>query len=127
MKSFRKAEHKKRAEAGKAPEGWTLYQDGFSFAPVYPLEAGEVFEGIVMSVRAIEVTRDGHKVPVRLMTFDTGGEDRAFWESAALAPLFDDAKVGDSVRIEYLGMVEMPAPKSPMRDYRVWVQSRDEG
>lgn len=127
MKSFRKVEHEKRNEADPVPEGWTLYQDGFSFAPVYPIEMGEVFEGVVKSIRTIDVTRDGAQVPVRLMTFTTDGEDRAFWESAALADLFDKAKMGDGVRIEYLGEVEMPSPKSPMRDYRVWVKPSDEG
>ena len=126
MKSFRKAEHEKRNEAEPVPEGWSLYQDGFSFAPVYPIEMGEVFEGVVVKIQTIDVTRDGVKVPVRLMTFTTEGDDRAFWESAALAGLFDKANVGDSVRIEYLGEVEMPSPKSPMRDYRIWVRSDDQ-
>ena len=45
MKSFRKVEHEKHTDPGLAESGWQLYQDGFSFAPVYPLEAGAPQDG----------------------------------------------------------------------------------
>ena len=106
--------------------GWTLQQDSCSSGSVWQFEIGKTLEGVVRNVRAINVRRGGEVVKARLMTILTGEEFVTVWESAALSGLFDVAKEGDEVCVEYLGEVEMPKPKSPMKDYRVWVRPHDE-
>ena len=107
--------------------GWTLQQDCCSSGSVHKFVAGELFEGIVRGIRTVSVRRGREVVKARLMTVMTQHEICTVWESAALSGLFDTAQVGDDICIEYLGDVEMPSPKSPMKDYRVWVRPRDEG
>ena len=107
--------------------GWTLQQDCCSSGTVHEFIVGELFEGAVRGMRAVNVRRGKEVVKARLMTVLAENEIVTIWESAALSGLFDSAKVGDDICIEYLGEVEMPAPKSPMKDYRVWVRPHDEG
>ena len=108
-------------------EGWSLQQDSCSSGSAHQFEIGTPLEGVVRGIRNIKVRRGGEMVKARLMTLMTEGGIEIVWESAALSGLFDVATVGDSVRIEYLGEVEMPPPKSAMKDYRVWVRPHDEG
>ncbi len=108
-------------------DGWTLQQDSCSSGSAHQFVVDEPLEGIVRGMRSIKVRRGGEIVKARLMTLMTGDGLDTIWESAALSGLFDAAKVGDSVCIEYLGEVEMPSPKSPMKDYRVWVRPHEEG
>ena len=108
-------------------QGWTLQQDSCSSGSAHDFTTHPVLEGNVRAIRTIRVRRGQEMVKSRLMTLMSGSEISTVWESAALSGLFDVATVGDSVRIEYLGEVEMPAPKSPMKDYRVWVRPHDEG
>lgn len=108
-------------------QGWTLQQDSCSSGSVHQFKVDEPLEGVVRGFRAVKVRRGGEIVKARLMTLLTGDGFVTVWESAALSGLFDSAKEGDGVCIEYLGEVEMPPPKSPMKDYRVWVRPRDEG
>lgn len=108
-------------------QGWTLQQDGCSSGSAYDFTVGTPLEGNVRSVREIRVRRGGEMVKAKLMTVMTADGFCTVWESAALSGLFDVAKVGDEVRIEYLGEVEMAPPKSPMKDYRVWVRPHDQG
>lgn len=110
-----------------ATEGWTLQQDSCASGSAHEFKIDEPLEGKIRGLRDIKVRRGGEMVKARLMTLMTGGGVCTVWESAALSGLFDVAKVGDSVLIEYLGEVEMPSPKSPMKDYRVWVRPNDEG
>ena len=107
-------------------DGWTLQQDSCSSGESHQFVIGEPLEGVVRAIRDINVRRGREVVKTHLMTLmaETGIE--MVWESAALTGLFDAAKVGDTVRIEYLGDVEMPGPKSAMKDYRVWVKPRDD-
>ena len=108
-------------------EGWTLQQDSCSSGSAHVFVVDEPLEGVVRGMRSIKVRRGGEIVKARLMTLMTGGGVATVWESAALSGLFDVATVGDSVCIEYLGEVEMPPPKSAMKDYRVWVKPSDQG
>ncbi len=108
-------------------DGWTLQQDSCSSGSAHQFVVDEPLEGIVRGVRSIRVRRGGEMVKARLMTLISGDGIATVWESAALSGLFDVVKVGDSICIEYLGEVEMPAPKSPMKDYRVWVRPHEEG
>lgn len=107
--------------------GWTLQQDSCSSGSAYVFEVDEPLEGTIRGIRSVSVRRGREVVKARLMTLLTGAGIVTVWESAALSGLFDAAQVGDGVCIEYLGEVEMPSPKSPMKDYRVWVRPRDEG
>lgn len=107
--------------------GWTLQQDSCASGSVHEFKIDEPLEGVIRGLRDIKVRRGGEIVKARLMTLMTGGGIATVWESAALSGLFDVATVGDSVCIEYIGEVEMKPPKSPMKDYRVWVRPRDEG
>ena len=107
-------------------DGWTLQQDSCSAGSVWQFEIGKPLKGVVRNVRAINVRRGGEVVKARLMTILTGDEFVTVWESAALSGLFDVAKEGDEVCVEFLGEVEMPKPKSPMKDYRVWVRPHDQ-
>ncbi len=118
--------HEADAEKMQA-QGWTLQQDSCASGSAHVFVVDEPLEGVVRGLRDIKVRRGGEMVKARLMTLMTGGGIVTVWESAALSGLFDVAKVGDSVCIEYLGEVEMPSPKSPMKDYRVWVRASDEG
>lgn len=108
-------------------EGWTLQQDSCSSGSAHEFKVDEPLEGVVRGIRDIKVRRGREIVKARLMTLMTEFGPDTIWESAALSGLFDVATVGDTVRIEYLGEVEMPAPKSPMKDYRVWVRPHGEG
>ena len=108
-------------------DGWTLQQDSCSSGQSHQFEIGEPLEGVVRGIRNIKVRRGGEMVKARLITLMGENGVETVWESAALSGLFDVATVGDAVRIEYLGEVEMPAPKSPMKDYRVWVRPHGEG
>ena len=108
-------------------EGWTLQQDSCASGSAHEFKIDEPLEGVVRGIRDIKVRRGREFVKARLMTLMTGHGIVKVWESAALSGLFEAATVGDSVLIEYLGEVEMPAPKSPMKDYRVWVRPHDEG
>lgn len=107
-------------------EGWTLQQDSCAGGSSHEFKVDEPLEGTVRGVKDIKVRRGREFVKTRLMTLLTGGGIVKVWESAALSGLFEVAAVGDSVCIEYLGEVEMPAPKSPMKDYRVWVRPHGE-
>lgn len=107
--------------------GWTLQQDSCASGNVHQFEIDEPLEGIVRGFRTVHVRRNKEMVKARMMTVFTGEGFVTVWESAALSGLFDVAKEGDGVCIEYLGEVEMPPPKSPMKDYRVWVRPHDEG
>ncbi len=107
-------------------EGWTLQQDSCSSGSAHQFVIDEPLEGIIRGVRSISVRRGRELVKTRLMTLMTGHGVSTVWESAALSGLFEVARVGDQVCIEYLGEVEMPAPKSPMKDYRVWVRPHDQ-
>ncbi len=107
--------------------GWTLQQDCCSSGTVHQFVVDEPLEGVIRGLRSVSVRRGREVVKARLMTLLTGAGFVTVWESAALSGLFDSAKVGDAVCIEYLGEVEMAAPKSPMKDYRVWVRPSDEG
>lgn len=108
-------------------QGWTLQQDSCASGSVHEFKVDEPLEGVVRGLRSVSVRRGREVVKARLMTLLTGDGFVTVWESAALSGLFDSAKEGDGVRIEYLGEVEMAAPKSPMKDYRVWVRPSDEG
>ncbi len=107
-------------------QGWTLQQDSCSSGSAHEFKVGEPLEGTVRAVRTIRVRRGQEMVKSRLMTLISRDEICTVWESAALSGLFDVARVDDLVRIEYLGDVEMPAPRSPMKDYRVWVKAHDQ-
>jgi hypothetical protein len=113
--------------AAMAERGWTLQQDSCSSGTVHKFVVDEPLEGVIRGLRTVSVRRGKEVVKARLMTLLAGDGFVTVWESAALSGLFDAAKVGDAVCIEYLGEVEMPAPKSPMKDYRVWVRPCDEG
>lgn len=108
-------------------EGWTLQQDSCSSGEPHQFVIGVPLEGVVRGIRDINVRRGREVVKTHLMTLMASTGIEMVWESAALTGLFDAAKVGDTVRIEYLGDVEMPGPKSAMKDYRVWVRPHDEG
>lgn len=125
-----KAEEQERLEAEMAAledQGWTLQQDSCSSGSVHEFVIGEPLEGVIRGIQAIRVRRGSEMVKTRLMTLLSQQGICTVWESAALSGLFEAARVDDSVRIEYLGDVEMPHPKSAMKDYRVWVKPRDEG
>lgn len=107
--------------------GWSLQQDCCSAGSVHEFKVDEPLEGVVRGFRTVSVRRGREVVKARYMTLMNRAGICTVWESAALSGLFDAAKVGDEVRIEYLGEVEMPPPKSPMKDYRVWVRPSDEG
>jgi len=107
-------------------EGWTLQQDSCASGSAHVFVIDEPLEGVIRGMRSIKVRRGGETVKARLMTLMTGVGVATVWESAALSGLFDVAKVGDHVCIEYLGEVEMPPPKSAMKDYRVWVRPSDQ-
>lgn len=117
----------KEEMAKLAEQGWTLQQDSCSSGSAHEFIMGEPLEGVIRNIREIRVRRGGEMVKARLMVLLADGEICTVWESAALAGLFDAAAVGDSVRIEYLGEVEQKPPKSPMKDYRVWVRPHDQG
>jgi len=104
-------------------EGWTLQQDSCAAGSAHKFEVDEPLEGVIRSIRTIHVRRGKEMVKSRLMTLLADEEICTVWESAALSGLFDVARVDDQVRIEYLGEVEMPPPKSPMKDYRVFVKA----
>lgn len=108
-------------------QGWTLQQDSCSSGSAHEFQVGKPLEGKIRGIREIKVRRGAEVVKSRLMTLLTPDGICTVWESAALSGLFEVARVDDAIRIEYLGEVEMPAPKSPMKDYRVWVKAHDEG
>lgn len=108
-------------------QGWTLQQDSCSSGSAHEFKIGEPLEGTIRGIREIKVRRGSEMVKSRLMTLITSEGICTVWESAALSGLFEVARVDDSIRVEYLGEVEMPAPKSPMKDYRVWVKAHDKG
>lgn len=108
-------------------QGWTLQQDSCSSGTVHKFVVDEPLEGVIRGIRTVSVRRGREVVKARLMTLLTGEGFVTVWESAALSGLFDGAKVEDAVCIEYLGDVEMAAPKSPMKDYRVWIRPHDQG
>ena len=105
--------------------GWTLQQDSCSSGSEHEFKVGEPLEGTIRNIRTIPVRRGGELVDVRLMSLLGGAGIVTVWESAALSGLFDIARVEDQVCIEYLGEVEQAPPKSPMKDYRVWVKAHD--
>lgn len=107
--------------------GWTLQQDSCSSGTAHQFVVDEPLEGVIRGIRSVSVRRGREVVKARLMTLLTGKGLVTVWESAALSGLFDGAKVDDGVCIEYLGEVEMPPPKSPMKDYRVWIRPHDQG
>ena len=106
-------------------QGWTLQQDSCSSGSAHEFVIGEPLEGVIRNIREIRVRRGGEMVKARMMVVMAGGEMVTVWDSAALTGMFDVARVDDSVRIEYLGEVEQKPPKSPMKDYRVWVKAHD--
>ncbi len=108
-------------------QGWTLQQDSCSSGNAHEFKVGEPLEGVIRNIREIRVRRGTEMVKARMMVILAGGEMVTVWDSAALTGMFDVARVDDSVRIEYLGDVEQKAPKSPMKDYRVWVRAHDAG
>ena len=107
-------------------EGWNLQQDSCSSGSAHEFKMGIPLTGTIRGIRVIKVRRGQEMVKSRLMTLLTKDGIETVWESAALSGLFDVARVDDSVTIEYLGDVEMPHPKSPMKDYRVWVKALDQ-
>ncbi len=106
--------------------GWTLQQESCSASSDHEFKIGEPLEGTIRNIRTIPVRRGKELVEVRLMSLLSGSGIATVWESAALSGLFDIARVNDSVRIEYLGEVAQDPPKSPMKDYRVWVKAHEE-
>ena len=107
--------------------GWTLQQDSCSSGVAHVFKVDEPLEGVIRGIRTVSVRRAKEVVKARLMTLLTSDGIVTVWESAALSGLFDVARVDDAVCIEYLGEVEMPPPKNPMKDYRVWVRPHDQG
>ncbi len=127
MTNQEEADQLKAELAEMESQGWTLQQDSCSSGSAHEFKVGEPLEGMIRGIRDVKVRRGAEMVKSRLMTLMTPNGICTVWESAALSGLFEVARVDDAIRVEYLGEVEMPAPKSPMKDYRVWVKAHDEG
>ncbi len=125
MEQAEEPDYLKEEMAELEKQGWTLQQDSCSSGSAHEFVIGEPLEGVIRNIREIRVRRGGEMVKARMMVVMAGGEMVTVWDSAALTGMFDVARVDDSVRIEYLGEVEQKPPKSPMKDYRVWVKAHD--
>lgn len=99
------------------PKGFRQISGG-NFPPVHDFKKVAILEGVVQEIKTI-ATKIGRKAQdTRLMVIaDTDGVLTSVWESAALGGLFDEVKKGDTVHIQFTGMVEVKGREQKMKGF----------
>ena len=87
-------------------------------------EPEEVIAGEIVECRKVEV--DGRQA--RLVVLVVNGEHVTVWCSTVIATRFKKAhvRVGDVVRIQYVGRVKSTTSEYHYKNYRVFVAKREE-
>lgn len=106
----------------KIPEGFRRLETG-NFPPVHDFTKAAELQGTVNSIKTVEV-KTGRKVDkTRIMyVADENGVLVSVWESAALEGLFDEAKPGDEVYIQYTGPIKIKGRKQPMKGFQTAIR-----
>jgi uncharacterized protein YdeI (YjbR/CyaY-like superfamily) len=104
----------------KPPKGMTIQNSG-DFAPVHEFKKkGEIFEGVVKSVKDVE---KGGNIRKATRTCEVITKDGIFslWEKTALKGMFDQAtkKKNLKIWIHFKGMKKVKGRKQPMYDLEV--------
>lgn len=80
-------------------------------------EVGELFTGVVNSIKTVRQGKKRRKVKVVVCTEQDTGQMWSVWQSASLNTLMSRIRVGDTLAIQYLGERKLSKKRS-IRDYR---------
>lgn len=106
------------AAASKLPAGYESVQ-GAGFPDNHDFEKSPILQGTVTDVKTVSVKKGRKMEDTQLMTVaDSDGVISAVWNSAGLKELFSKVKKGDSVFIEFLGMIPLKGKQS-MKKYSI--------
>lgn len=99
------------------PQGFRQVSSG-NFPAVWNHKANPTLQGVVQEIKTV-ATKIGRKAQeTRLMVIaDSDGVLQSVWESAALTGLFDEAKKGDTVYIQFTGPIKIKGRTQPMKGF----------
>lgn len=108
------AKSKQERNNAGLPAGFKRVESAGSFPENHDFKKDPVIMGKVTAMKTTERKRGKKTEKTRIMYIANKetGEVRAVWESHALAALFDEAKVGNSVYIKSLGVKKLPGKKT---------------
>ena len=97
-------------------------------AGVYPAldmrDVGDIWVGTVVDTRRVRQGKKGRKQRVLIGVNAETGDMVSIWPSAGLRPLVDNADVGASIAIQFVGM-RTTSKGREMRDYRLAIKAPD--
>lgn len=99
------------------PAGFRQVNSG-NFPPNHDFKKNPILQGEVTEIKTVAVKIGRKPKDTRLMIIaDENGVLTSVWESAALEGLFEEAKKGDEVYIQFTGMITIKGRQQPMKGF----------
>lgn len=99
------------------PSGFKQVSSG-NFPPNHDFKKNPILQGEVQDIKTVAVKIGRKPKDTRLMIVsDDDGVLSSVWESAALEGLFEAAKKGDEIFIQFTGMIAIKGRQQPMKGF----------